>query len=36
MSILFIRWMQQLERESNEREVEQEAVGEVGQPTLLS
>ncbi len=36
MSILFIRWMQQLERESNEREIEQEAVGEVGQPTLLS
>ncbi len=36
MSILFIRWMQQLERESNEREIEQEAVGEIGQPTMLS
>lgn len=36
MSILFIRWIQQLEREGNEREIEQEVVGEVGQPTLLS
>lgn len=36
MSILFIRWMQQQERETREEEIRQEAFSEVGQPTHLS
>jgi cytochrome c oxidase assembly factor CtaG len=36
MSILFIRWMQQQERETRDEEIRQEAISGVGQPTPLS
>jgi putative membrane protein len=35
MSILFIRWMQQQERETHDEEIRQEAISGVGQPTPL-
>lgn len=36
MSILFIRWMQQQERETREEEALQEAISEVGEPSRLT
>lgn len=36
MSVLFIRWMQQQEREARDQEIRQEAISETGQATSLS